>query len=160
MKLVRVFLKWYEQNLALNQTIVAVLFGWQVLHLFWLTTHVVSERLFGFSWFNPNETYQFLLITADYFEIPALISGTILYFYSFREEGGLKNILFILLINSQWLHIFWITDEFVLETFGNNETILPFWLAWIAIFIDYLELPVMFDTINKATKHALINVLK
>jgi hypothetical protein len=26
---------------------------------------------------------------------------------------------------------------------------LPIWLAWIAILIDYLELPVIYDTLKK-----------
>lgn len=29
---------------------------------------------------------------------------------------------------------------------------LPVWLAWIAIFIDYLELPVIYDTIKEFIK--------
>ncbi len=50
----------------------------------------------------------------------------------------------ILLINSQWLHIFWITDEILLE-----QGILSPFLAWLAILIDYLELPVIFDTMKR-----------
>ena len=151
--MVKKLLDWYKKNLALNQAIVAVLFGWQLLHLFWLTTHVVAEKFLGYSLFNPSESYQFLLIIADYFEIPALISGTLLYLYSLKEGSVKKNLTFILLINSQWLHLFWITDEFVVDTFGHRESaILPSWLAWIAIFIDYLELPVIYDTIKNTIK--------
>ena len=28
-------------------------------------------------------------------------------------------------------------------------TALPVWLAWVAILIDYLELPVIYDTLRK-----------
>lgn len=144
------FWDWYKKNLRLNRTIVAILFGWQILHLYWLTTHVVAERVWGFPIFNPNNFYQYLLIIADYFEIPALISGTLLYAHSLKEGSVKKNLIFIILINSQWLHLFWITDEFVLDRFHHSDpTILPVWLAWTAIAIDYLELPVIYDTIKK-----------
>ncbi|MCH7641242.1 hypothetical protein IID22_03535 [Patescibacteria group bacterium] len=68
-----------------------------------------------------------------------------------RKKFNFVSTLFLVLINSQWLHIFWITDAFVLDslTGGETRTILPFWLAWVAIFIDYLELPVIFDTLKK-----------
>ena len=54
-------------------------------------------------------------------------------------------------LNSQWLHIFWITDEFVVNEFTGNaaESSLPAWAAWLAILIDYLELPVIYDTMKK-----------
>jgi len=53
------------------------------------------------------------------------------------------------------LHLFWITDEFVIEQFarmGERATLLPLWLAWLAIAIDYLELPVIYDTIRNFSK--------
>src|SRR3989344_759149 len=60
----------------------------------------------------------------------------------------------IITLNSQWLHIFWITDEFVIQYLaGSDIGFLPFWLAWLAIFIDYLELPVMYDTIKRAINY-------
>lgn len=59
--------------------------------------------------------------------------------------------MFLFFINSQWLHIYWITDEFVLEHITRHvgPSILPVWLAWVAILIDYLELPVIVDTLRK-----------
>ena len=64
-----------------------------------------------------------------------------------------KAWLFLLLLNSQWLHLFWITDEIVLETFTGQALFpIPVWLAWIAISIDYLELPVMYDTVTKTLR--------
>ena len=150
------FWNWYKKNLHWNQALVAVLFAWQLLHLYWLSTHVVAEKIFGIAFFNPSETYQFLLIVADYFEIPALISGTLFYIHLLKESRVQKNLIFILLINSQWLHLFWITDQFVLNQFHQAEaTILPVWLAWLAIMIDYLELPVIYDTMRGAIKRLL-----
>jgi hypothetical protein len=49
------------------------------------------------------------------------------------------------------LHIFWITDEVVVaQLTGEALVMMPMWLSWVAIFIDYLELPVIYDTIKKA----------
>ena len=154
--MIQKFWKWYKDNLALNQTIVAVLFGWQLLHLYWLTTHVAADRLLGYPLFSPSESYQFFLIIADYFEVPALISGTLLYLHSIGEGSLKKKVLYIILINSQWLHLFWITDEFVVERFRTEVvTVLPLWLAWVAILIDYLELPVIYDTIKSVLRRGL-----
>lgn len=149
----KIFWNWYKKNLFANQIIVALLFSWQLLHLYWLTTHVLSDKILGYSLFNPTEFYQFLLVVADYFEIPALIGGTLLYAHSLKEGGVNRSLIFIVLINSQWLHLFWITDEFVINQFrDHHELITPIWLAWAAIFIDYLELPVIYDTIKRVLK--------
>lgn len=153
--MIQIFWNWYKRNLILNQAIVAVLFGWQVLHLYWLSTNVVADRLLGYPLFDPQGFYHFLLIVADYFEIPALLSGTLLYFNSLKTGSARKNIFFIFLINSQWLHLFWITDEFVIEHFRGEHQYFPNWLAWLAIFIDYLELPVIYDTIKSAASSFL-----
>ena len=56
----------------------------------------------------------------------------------------------MLLLNSQWIHLFWITDEVLVAQFtGTIPVLIPIWLSWVAIGIDYLELPVMYDTIKK-----------
>jgi hypothetical protein len=147
------FFAWYERHHTLNTVVTSVLFLWQLTHLYWLSTHVVAQRLLGHSLFNPSRVWEIILIIADYGEIPALLSASLLYIYTMRREGHvLKNLGYLLLINSQWLHLFWITDEFVIDTFTGHvtSTILPAWLAWIAIGIDYLELPVMYDTIKKS----------
>ncbi len=43
--------------------------------------------------------------------------------------------------------MFWITDEFVVQQF-TSPIGLPVWTAWVAILIDYLELPVIFETLR------------
>jgi hypothetical protein len=48
--------------------------------------------------------------------------------------------------------MFWITDEFVVATLASSAPLMPAWLAWIAILIDYLELPVMWDTVLRFSK--------
>src|SRR3989344_8224293 len=150
-KYINQFWSWYEDNLHLNIGIAAGLFIWQIVHLFWLTADVVFERLFSFALFNLSGFWEYLIIAVDYTEIPALITVSLVYIYELRAgRDKKKSILFLVLLNSQWLHLFWITDEFVVSLFRSaSETILPIWLAWMAIGIDYLELPVMYDTVKR-----------
>lgn len=123
--------------------------------MFWLATHVLAERFFGEPWFEPNDFWQTLIIVFDYFEIPALLSATLLYgrrWYKNRsDKTALRNLIFV---NLQYLHIFWITDEFAeaVLTGGPQATILPAWLAIVAILIDFLEIPVMYESFKEATK--------
>jgi hypothetical protein len=51
----------------------------------------------------------------------------------------------------QIVHIYWITDDVVAKTFFNSGLLvtLPLYVAWIAIFIDYLEIPVIVDLLYK-----------
>ena len=86
----------------------------------------------------------------DYTEIPALIAVSLVYVNELRRGFAWKPLLFLLFLNSQWLHIFWITDEYVAaELGGGSGASLPGWLAWVAILIDYLELPVIYDTLKR-----------
>jgi len=149
-KLLISFFSWYERYYTLNVGIASFLFIWQLVHLYWLTTHVVFLRLFGVSFLDLTGIWQYLIIVVDYTEIPALISASFVYIFGLTKKFSWKNILFLIFLNSQWLHLFWITDEFIIEQFtGSSTQILPIWLAWLAIFIDYLELPVIYDTIKK-----------
>lgn len=154
----RIMWEKYQKRYSLYTGITAGIFLLQIVHLYWLTTHVVVYRLAGVALFNPNDFWQLVIIVVDYLEIPAILSTSLLYIYSLRQKWNLKDLFLLILLNTQWLHIFWISDEFVESVFigGNPVTILPFWLAWVAIFIDYLELPVMYDTIKKFFK-SLIN---
>src|SRR5687768_12270570 len=102
------FWAWYERHYTVHLVITTILFTWQLSHLFWLTTHVVALRVLGVSFFPDSDFLHFLLVVADYAEIPALISATLLYLNSFRKGVKVKNVAYLLLINSQWLHLFWI----------------------------------------------------
>ena len=149
-QLLQKFWAWYERNLTLNIAIVALLFTWQLIHLYWLTTDIVILRIFGTSLFNPTGIVKLLIIIADYAEIPAILSASLLYVSLIRKELNVfKNALMLFFINSQWLHIFWITDEIIIKEFSSGVPILPIWLAWIAISVDYFELPVIYDTLKK-----------
>jgi hypothetical protein len=116
-----------------------------------MTTNVVGLRLFGHEFWDVGKAGNFLISVVDYTEIPAIILTSTFYIHELQEKFAWKPILFLLLINSQWLHLFWITDEVVVAQFtGTALVLLPAWLSWTAILIDYLELPVIYDTIKKA----------
>ena len=146
------FWAWYERNYTINLSVAAILFTLQLIHLYWLTTHVVFLKLFGQSFFNPLPFWETIIILVDYTEIPALITTSIVYINELRKRFEFKPVLYLIFLNSQFLHIFWITDELVeAKLTGSPEaTILPLWLALVAIAIDYLELPVIFETFKKA----------
>ncbi len=150
-KIFKKFWKFYEKNLLLSYGIAAFLFTLQLVHLYWLTTSVVFERLFGQGFFELSGIWYLIILFVDYTEIPAIILTSLVYINELRKGRNLKALLFLIFLNSQWLHIFWITDEFVVDQLLGTETVssLPPWLAWIAILIDYLELPVIADTIKK-----------
>lgn len=151
MSLWKKFWHWYEKYYLLNIALAALLFTLQLIHLYWLTAHVVAHRLLGQSFFDTAGIWQTLIVLVDYTEIPALFTTSLVYLNELRQKSNFKSVLYLILINSQFLHLFWITDEFVVEQLAQTarETILPFWLAWLAIAIDYLELPVIFDTLKK-----------
>lgn len=115
----------------------AALFFTQIVHLVWMSTYVIPIQLGGSPIWSPPEAP---LALADYLELPAIMATSILYIRT-------RNWKMLFLVNVQLFHIFWITDEFVL----NRGTLNPV-AAWVAIVIDYLELPVIIDTIRRAAR--------
>lgn len=145
------FFVWYKRNYKINLYIMALLFIWQLVHLYWMATDVVGLRLFGHEFWHVGKIGNIIISLVDYTEVPALILGSIFYINELQKEFRWKSIFFLTLLNSQWLHLFWITDEIVLEQFtGTVSVVLPIWLSWVGIMIDYLELPVIYDTVKKA----------
>lgn len=152
------FWKWYERRYSIITPLTALLFLLQLVHLYWMTTNVVFFRAFGHAFWDPSPFWNTFIALVDYTEIPAIITSSIFYIYQYRrgEVSHWRSILFLVLINSQWLHLFWITDEIIYAQFTGTAAItIPVWLSWIAIFIDYLEIPVMIDTVVKS-----INLLR
>lgn len=149
MKIINIFFDWYNKNYRLNLKLTTFLFLLQLIHLVWLTCNVVLFKLIGTHIFPPQADW--LIAIVDYTEIPALISVSLIYINDiFLEKASSKTWFYLILLNTQWLHLFWITDEIVLEVFTKTSLVhIPYWLAWIAISIDYLELPVMYDTVVK-----------
>lgn len=152
MNIITTFLNWYNKNYQFHLRLATVLFLLQLVHLIWLTCNVVTLRLFGIAIF-PHQ-FDWLIAAVDYTEIPALITVSLVYINDiFLGRASKKAWLYLLLLNSQWVHLFWITDEVVIENFTGRALVpIPLWLAWIAISIDYLELPVMYDTILKTLR--------
>lgn len=151
-KILDKFFLWYNKYYLLNLSIAFALFALQIVHLYWLGTSVIAEKLTSHSFFQVNNFWLGLLLIVDYTEIPALFSTGLIYVNEIRKNGSsFKNMLFIVLLLSQFLHIFWITDEFVIEHFTkiSHQTIFSGFLAWIAILIDYGEVPVIIDTTKK-----------
>lgn len=147
------FWKWYEEKYFVIAPLTALLFSLQLVHLYWMTTNIVFLRAFDHPFWDPNHFWNTVIALVDYTEIPAIVTSSIFYIYQYQREKELRwqSIIFLFLINSQWLHLFWITDEVIVAQFtGVAPVILPVWLSWSAIMIDYLELPVIYDTIKKA----------
>ncbi len=149
--IIKKFWEWYERNYKVNLGLAAGLFLLQVFHLVWLFSEVIWMKLTGTSLFSLHGAPKVLILLVDYTEIPALIGASLVYVNELRKKFSIKSLLFLIFLNSQWLHLFWITDEFVVSSFlGQSAVIgLPVWLAWAAILIDYLEVPVIYDTIKR-----------
>ena len=151
----RKVLSFWEKYQSLNLKIAFFLMSLQVLHLYWLTADVVLKMIAGDSYFGLPSTLLPLFVLVDYIVIPALISG--ITFYSFNLMRKTKtnrdlavNTIFLSLLATQIIHIFWITDEVVYESFfGSDLLTFPIYLAWVAILIDYLEIPVMIDLFRR-----------
>jgi hypothetical protein len=145
------FWEWYERHYLLNLSVATGLFILQLFHLYWLFTDVILFKLTGQSYFVFPGIWGVLSSVLDYSEIPAIISTSLLYIHLLRQGFTRKNFFFLLFINIQWLHILWITDEVVVEQFALNFKLFE-WanaVAWAAILIDYLELPVIYDTAKR-----------
>ena len=147
------FWDWYEKKYSLIAPLTALLFLLQLAHLYWMTTNIVFLKAFGHPFWNPSDWWNAIIALVDYTEIPAILSTSALYIHQYRQDRlhAWQSIMFLVLINSQWLHLFWITDEVIYAQFtGTAAFMIPVWLSWLAISIDYLELPVIYDTIKKA----------
>ena len=136
----------------LNLKIAFVLISLQLIHLYWLTADVVIQRITGESVLavqRGSPLFVFFIII-DYVEIPALVAGLTYYALSIynHEKGATKNVLLLSMLAVQVFHIFWITDEVVYDGFfgsSSDAVEVPYYAAWIAILVDYLELPVIVD---------------
>ncbi|MBI2356110.1 MAG: hypothetical protein HYV13_02815 [Candidatus Doudnabacteria bacterium] len=142
------FWVWYQRHYLLNLSVATGLFLLQIFHLYWMLTDVVLLKLTGQSYFGLSDIWGIISTFIDYSEIPAIISTSILYIHLLRERWTAKNFLYLLFLNVQWIHILWITDEVVIERFATHIELFhwPLIAAWVAILIDYLELPVIWDT--------------
>ena len=146
----RSFWAWYQRHYLATLVITSAVFLLQIFHLYWLFTDVIMERLTGRSYFAFPQSGMIVYVLADYLEIPALVSASLLYVFELRRGIRLRSLFFLVLLNTQWIHMLWITDDVVVRTFSSTS--LFSWgasVAWIAILIDYLEVPVIVDTLYK-----------
>lgn len=144
--------RFYEGYEGLGLKFTFFIISLQIIHLYWLTTTVVIKRLFAENFFAFPQVPTLLFVFIDYIEIPALFTGMVFYALQIHGRGGKvwKNWLFLSLLAVQVFHIFWITDDVVYRTLFNTVAIqIPALVAWVAIFVDYLELPVMADLFAK-----------
>jgi hypothetical protein len=154
MNIINKFWVWYERHYNFHLKFAAFLFSWQIVHLVWLAIAVVLPMIFQYQTPNLPRWFNLLLAIVDYTEIPAIISTSLIYINELRKQFNKKSLWLLIFLNTQWLHLFWITDEFVVTTITNRALVVfPIWLAWIAILIDYLEVPVIFDTWKKYLKN-------
>ena len=145
------FWDWYERHYLFNLSIATLLFFVQLFHLYWLFSDIILSKFTGHSHFLFPSIWGTVSAFLDYSEIPAIITTTVLYLHLLRKEFGYKILWLLLALNIQWIHILWITDEVVIERFNESFSLFHWanWLAWIAILIDYLELPVIYDTVKR-----------
>jgi hypothetical protein len=144
------FWAWYQRHYLATLVITTGIFLLQAFHLYWLLTDVVLQRLTGHSAFAFPQAGMVVYVLADYLEIPALVSASLLYVFELRRRPGWRPLLLLLLLNTQWIHMLWLTDDVVVRSLANTS--LFSWgsaIAWVAILIDYLELPVMVDTVRR-----------
>lgn len=157
---VQKFINFYHRYENLNLKITFFLISLQVIHLYWLTTDVVLQKIYGVSFFLVPKIFLPFFVIIDYIEIPALLSGIIFYAYNIRsgKEASKRSYLFIGLLTIQVFHIFWITDDVVYASFFESSFVnIPPVLVWVAILIDYLELPVMADLLYRIIRRNQIN---
>lgn len=146
----RALTDWLDRHYLAALVVTTVAFLLQIFHLYWLFAAVIMEKLTGQSWFSFPKDLNFVYVVADYLEVPALISTSILYLNNFRRDRTFKAIFYVFLLNTQWLHLFWITDNFVVQSFSDNGMFSwNAWVAWVAILIDYLEVPVIIEMLKQ-----------
>ena len=153
-KYISYFWEWYERHYRFALIITTFLFLLQAFHLYWLFTDVILQKLAGKSYFFFPGFWGVLSTLLDYTEIPALISTSLIYINSLRKQFNWKDVWYLILLNIQWLHLFWITDQVVIERFELGTSVFH-WatiIAWVAIIIDYGELPVMWDTAKRTIR--------
>lgn len=146
----RKFWAWYGRHYLLTLVVTSGLFLLQGFHLYWLFTDIILKKLTGISYFHFPQSGLAVYVFIDYFEIPTHLSLALIYIYQLRKKFKFSDLTFFIFLQIHWIHIFWLTDEIVLKSLNIQG--LPIWnttLAWFAILIDYLELPVIFDQLSK-----------
>jgi hypothetical protein len=141
---------WYRRHYLATLIVTTALFLLQLFHLYWLFTDVILKRITGHSYFIFPPQGLLIYVLIDYFEIPTHLSAMGLYFYEFRQGIKMKSLFFFFLLQLHWVHLLWITDDVVVNTIADHPLLA--WgslAAWIAILIDYLEVPIIVDRLHQ-----------
>ncbi len=149
---VQKLVEFWRRYESLNLKIAFALISLQLVHLYWLTAEVVVKMITGQSALSVSGPLLVFFIVIDYIEIPALVAGLTYYALNlYKHEKTAKNTLLLSMLAVQVFHIFWITDEVVYNTFFGLPSgfEIPYYAAWVAVLIDYLELPVIADLFYK-----------
>ncbi len=144
------FWQWYRRHYLATLVITTAVFVLQLFHLYWLFTDVILKRITGQSYFLFPPQGLFIYVLIDYLEIPTHLSAMVLYFYEFRQGVRARSLFFFLLLQLHWVHLVWITDDVVVRDLTQHSLIA--WgsiAAWIAIAIDYLEVPIIVDRLRR-----------
>ena len=153
------FWGWYRNHQRPYFQVTSILFALQLFHLYWMAAHVIALKVLGRSLFVFPPQLSWIYALVDYTEIPALVSVSIIYIQELRDSkpgSKIKSWLYLLFLNIQWVHLFWLTDEVVMASFtGKTLVFIPPWLAWTAILIDFLEIPVIIETARRAIRHKI-----
>lgn len=144
------FWKWYEKRYVITLLVTSTLFILQAFHLYWLFTDIILQKITGHSFFIFPPQGLFIYVFIDYIEIPTHLSLSVLYIYQMQKRFKWRDLAFFIFLQIHWLHIFWITDDVVLNRLtGHTPVDLNAYFAWVAILIDYLEVPIMVDQLQK-----------
>lgn len=121
--------------------------AFQSIHLFWLATNYLLPTIFGTTpWTIFNErSVEVILAIVDYLEIPLLIFNVIYWGgLLFKRKLSKTYMISFVVVMLQFIHIFWLTDEVIMES-GSAWGVL----AVFSIAIDYLEIQTMYVSIKR-----------
>ncbi len=154
---------WYRRHYLATLIVTTALFLLQLFHLYWLFADVILKRLTGHSYFVFPPQGLLIYVMIDYLEIPTHLAAMGLYFYEFRQGVKAKSLFFFFLLQLHWIHLLWITDDVVVNTIADHPLLA--WgsaAAWVAILIDYLEVPIIVDRLRQVwlERHAILRRLR
>ncbi|MBI4894678.1 MAG: hypothetical protein HY833_03005 [Candidatus Aenigmarchaeota archaeon] len=147
-------LKFCERYEKAGTKVAFFLIALQLVHLVWLTTDIVLVKLLPGQMPLFPRALEPVQAVIDYLEIPGLFAAVTIYVMGMVRTGRIspKNALLTALLLVQFVHLFWITDEVVYEVLLESDLVeIPAPVAWVAIMIDYLELPVIFDLFKRVS---------
>ena len=117
-----------------------ILISLQIIHLAWLTCNVTLP-LFNYHYLMFNDG-SILFVLIDYIEIPSLIIASSSYiFLILNGEKRIKNSIFTSLLLLQFIHILYLTDQFIVDYLHE----LPLIVVFFVVLIDYSELSIVWD---------------